>query len=155
MTKIFKKLSATAVHVGTAVDLIIGKTSETIGIQVEESYRMNMQQRPLPSLASTKISEGLQIIQREADHGPATRFDIFYSDALSAEGGYTVHVPAKIYVINHPEKEYTPSVFLSSLDDPESVVTISPEPTHPGKSSRSCAFSLPDGISVPFRLMLL
>ena len=155
MTKMFKKVSSVDLYSGVGTDLIIGKTSETIDINIQESHRMNMNQQPMPSQASTKISEGLQIVQREVGQALAARFDIFYDDEYTVEGGYTVHVPAEIYVINHPEKDYEPSIFISSLDDPETVVTINPAPIQSGHSSRSCTFNLPDGISVPFRLMLL
>lgn len=159
MTKIFKKVSAVAIHTGSGVDLIIGKTSEKIGVHVQESYGMNIKQQSTPSYATTKISEGLQIIQREVGQQLAAQFDIFYNSKHSAEGGLIVSEPAKKYVVNHTLTAYIPSVFLTPADDPELVVQVVPvlntlESDAHIVDARSFSFILPYNVSVPFKLSI-
>lgn len=159
MNNIFKKLSSASINSGTEVDLIVGKAYEVISTHIEESYMIDVEQHSTPSHATTTIREGLQIVQREVGQKLAAQADIVYDCSLVSDGGYLISEPARVYVVNHTFSSYTPSVFLSPADDPELVVQVFPSlntiaSTSMTTGTRSFSFSLPDTISVPFKLAI-
>jgi len=159
MNNIFKKLSSASINAGTEVDLIVGKASEVIATHIEENYMIDVEQSSSPSHAATTIREGLHIVQREVGQKLAAQLDIIYDATQAPDEGYLISEPARLYVVNYTHSSLTPSVFLSPADNPELVVSAAPALNTIASNSmttgtRSFSFSLPDSISVPFKLSI-